>query len=137
MNRKNENKTTSKTQATLETRPLSIKSARALAESAIDRKAINVVGLDVRKLTSFTDIFIIATGTSDQHVRSLADAVAERGRDLGHDKLGAEGYEEGRWILLDFNDVIVHVFQKDVREEYDLERMWSEGKLISFGDQQL
>ncbi len=90
------------------------------------------MGLDVRKLTSFTEVFVIATGTSDQHVRSLADAVLERGQNLGHHKLGAEGYEEGRWVLLDFNDVVVHVFQKETRDEYDLERMWSEGDLINF-----
>jgi len=111
---------------------LSLKSARSLAEAAIDRKGVNVVGLDVRKLTSFTEVFVIATGTSDQHVRSLADAVLERGQNLGHHKLGAEGYEEGRWVLLDFNDVVVHVFQKETRDEYDLERMWSEGDLINF-----
>ncbi len=95
---------------------------------------MNVVGLDVRKLTSFTEVFVIVTGTSDQHVRSLADAVLERGQNLGHHKLGAEGYEEGRWVLLDFNDVVVHVFQKETRDEYDLERMWSEGDLIDFED---
>jgi ribosome-associated protein len=134
VNRKTKNKAISKTQTTLKTHPSSVKSAQAFAESAINRKAINVIRLDVRELTSFTDIFVIATGTSDQHVRSLADAVAERGRDLGHQKLSAEGYEKGRWILLDFNDVVVHVFQKDVRDEYDLERMWSEGKLIGFED---
>ena len=118
----------------LEAQSSSLKSARSIAEAAIDRKGVNVVGLDVRKLTSFTEVFVIVTGTSDQHVRSLADAVLERGQNSGQHKLGAEGYEEGRWVLLDFNDVVVHVFQKETRDEYDLERMWSEGDLIDFED---
>jgi ribosome-associated protein len=108
--------------------------ARALAEAALERKAEAVVALDVRELTSFTDAFVIATGTSDRHVRSVADAVLERGRELGQEPLGAEGYEDGRWILIDFNVVVVHVFQDDVREDYDLERLWGDAAAIDFDD---
>ena len=112
----------------------SLQVARALAEAARDRKAEAVVALDVRELTSFTDAFVIATGTSDRHVRSVADAVLERGRELGHKPLGAEGYEDGRWVLIDFNVVVVHVFQDDVREDYDLERLWGDAAAIDFDD---
>ncbi len=112
----------------------SLQTARAFAEVAQGRKANAVVALDVRELTSFTDAFVIATGTSDRHVRAIADAIFERGRALGHNRLGAEGYDEGRWILIDFNAVVVHVFQEDVREEYDLERLWGDAAAIDFDD---
>ena len=116
------------------TRDESLQTARAFAEVALDRKAEAVVALDVRELTSFTDAFVIATGTSDRHVRAVADAILERGRDLGHKRLGAEGYDEGRWVLIDFNAVVVHVFQEDVRDDYDLERLWGDAAAIDFDD---
>ena len=97
-----------------------------IAKAAVDLKAENLVALDVRELTSFADLFILATGGSDRHVRAIADAVEEVVEELGERPLGIEGYDEGRWILLDLGDVIVHVFQSEVREHYDLERLWSE-----------
>jgi len=106
----------------------------AIAGAAEDRKAVDIVALDVRKLTSFADAFVIATGTSDRHARSVADAVAEAMAERGEKPLGMEGYDEGRWVLIDFTDVIVHVFQADVRREYDLERLWSDAPVIDVGD---
>ena len=98
----------------------------AAAEAALDRKAENVVALDVSELTSFADTFIIATGTSDRHARSIADAIIEAMAKRGEKPLGMEGHDEGRWVLIDLDDVIVHVFQAEVRREYDLERLWSD-----------
>ncbi len=97
-----------------------------IAKAAVDLKAENLVALDVRELTSFADVFILATGGLNRHVRAIADAVEEVVEELGERPLGIEGYDEGRWILLDLGDVIVHVFQSEVREHYDLERLWSE-----------
>lgn len=97
-----------------------------IAKAAVDLKAENLVALDVRELTSFADVFILATGGSDRHVRAIADAVEEVVEELGERPLGIEGYDEGRWLLLDLGDVIVHIFQSEVREHYDLERLWSE-----------
>ena len=97
-----------------------------IAKAAVDLKAENLVALDVRELTSFADVFILATGGSARHVRAIADAVEEVVEELGERPLGIEGYDEGRWLLLDLGDVIVHVFQREVREHYDLERLWSE-----------
>jgi ribosome-associated protein len=102
--------------------------ARALAEAALDRKAERVVALDVSGLTSFTEAFVIASGTSDRHVRAVADAVVERASALGHAPLGVEGYEGGEWVLIDLDDVIVHVFQGEKREHYDLERLWADAR---------
>jgi ribosome-associated protein len=106
--------------------------ARHYAEAALDRKAEDVVALDVAALTSFTDAFVIATGTSDRHVKAVADAVVERAHELGRKPLGVEGYEGGEWVLIDLDDVIVHVFQGGKREYYDLERLWADAPIACY-----
>jgi len=88
------------------------------------------VALDVREATSFADVFVLLTGTSDRHVRAIADAIEESMRERGEKPLGVEGLEQGRWVLLDYNDVIAHVFQGEVREHYDLERVWSDAPVL-------
>jgi ribosome-associated protein len=103
---------------------------RRLAEAASEKKGRDLLALDVQQLTSFTDAFLIATGTSDRHVRSVVDAVLEVSQKMGRSPLGVEGYEEGRWVLIDLNDVVVHVFQEEVREYYDLERLWGDAPVI-------
>lgn len=102
-----------------------------LVEAALGRKALDVVALDVSGLTSFADVFVLATGTSDRHVRAVADAVVQAGKAAGFAPLGVEGEEEGRWVLIDLNDVVVHVFQAEVRELYDLDRLWAEAPEIA------
>ncbi|MAE94805.1 MAG: ribosome silencing factor [Planctomycetota bacterium] len=103
---------------------------RALAEAALERKAQNAVALDVRELTSFADAFLLLTGTSDRHVRSVADSVIEAAKAAGARPLGIEGEDESRWILIDLGDVVVHVFQEEAREFYDLDRLWQDAPLI-------
>jgi ribosome-associated protein len=100
--------------------------ALAIAEAARERLAEDVVALDVRQAVSFADTFVVATGRSDRHVQSIGDGIAEALARSGEKPLGIEGYQEGRWLLMDFSDVIVHVFQPEVRRHYDLERLWSE-----------
>ncbi len=100
--------------------------ALLIAEAARELLAEDVVALDVRQAVSFADTFIVATGRSDRHVRSIGDAIAEAIAKTGEKPLGVEGYQDGRWLLMDLGDVIVHVFQADVRRHYDLERLWSE-----------
>ena len=112
--------------------PSAMELARRYAEAALDRKAERVVALDVASLTSFTDAFVIATGTSDRHVKAVADAVIERAHELGAKPLGVEGYEGGEWVLIDLDDVIVHVFQGEKREHYDLERLWADAPVSTF-----
>jgi ribosome-associated protein len=102
---------------------------RRLAAAALDRKAQDVVALDVSGVTSFADAFLIATGTSDRHARSVADAVREVAKAEG-EVLGVEGYDEGRWILIDLGDIVVHVFQGEARSHYDLERLWRDAAAI-------
>lgn len=96
-----------------------------LVETALDdMKAVEVRALDLTGLTDFADTMIIASGTSDRHVRSIADRVIERVRSAGIKPLGVEGQREGEWVLVDLNDVVVHVMLPRVRELYGLERLW-------------
>jgi ribosome-associated protein len=101
-----------------------------IVEAAQERKADDLVGLDIRKISSFADTFIIATGTSDRHVRSVADSIAAALKAHGDPPLGIEGSDEGRWVLIDCGDTIVHVFQQEIRDHYDLERLWSDAPAL-------
>jgi ribosome-associated protein len=101
-----------------------------IVEAALDRKADNVVGLDVREISSFADTFIIATGTSDRHVCAVADSIQAALKAEGDPPMGVEGYDEGRWVLVDCGDTIVHIFQQEVRDHFDLERLWSDAPTL-------
>jgi len=100
--------------------------AHCVVHAALELKALQPAALDVRALTSYADTLILVTGRSDRHARSISDSVLSALSQQGERPLGVEGYEEGRWILVDFGDLILHVFQAQVREHYDLERLWSD-----------
>ena len=103
-------------------------SSHELSELVLDAlnelKAQAVKTMDVRHLTTVTDVMIIATGRSARHVRALAETVVERCKHAGEPPLGREGETAGEWVLLDLGDVVVHVMQPEVREFYDLEKLW-------------
>ena len=107
--------------------------AELLGQAALDRKAENLIALDVREVTSFADTIMVATGRSDRQVRAIADAVKETAQKHGMAVLGVEGYEGGRWVLIDLADAVVHVFQPEVRSNYDLERLWSDAPILELG----
>jgi ribosome-associated protein len=92
-----------------------------------DMKAVNVKVLDVRGLTDIADIMVIASGNSDRHVRSIADRVVEKAKAAGFRPLGTEGNRDGEWVLVDLQDIILHVMLPRVREFYGLERLWDNG----------
>ena len=87
-------------------------------------KAKDIVKLDVRELTIVTDYMIVASGTSNRHVKALANAVAEKAREAGHRPAGIEGEDGSEWVLLDLQDTLVHVMLPRVREFYNLEKLW-------------
>jgi ribosome-associated protein len=89
-----------------------------------DMKAVNVRVLDVRSLTDIADTMIVASGTSDRHVRSIADHVVQQAKSGGQRPYGVEGTRDGEWVLVDLQDVVVHVMLPRVREFYALEQLW-------------
>jgi len=100
------------------------------ARAALDHKAVDLVILEVKNLSSFTDYFVICSGNSDRQVQAIAAHIEEKlGKGEIH-PLSIEGKREGRWILLDYGDVVIHVFYQPVREFYDLERLWSDAPRI-------
>ena len=97
-------------------------------EAALDKKAQDVVVIDLNGISSFTDHFMICTGTSSRHNQTIAEGIDERLRKLGTRPLHIEGHTEGDWILMDYIDFVVHIFTARAREFYDLERLWRAGK---------
>ncbi len=107
--------------------------AIASAKLAGERHCTDVVVLDMRKISQVTDYFLIATGTSDRQMRSVADEIADLGKKEHKFSLfGRAGYEYGHWVLLDFVDVVVHVFDSKARDYYDLEMLWGDAKRIDY-----
>ena len=104
--------------------------AQRAAQIAIDTKAQDVVLLDLRGITDMTDFFIIASGTSDTHVRSIGEHVLEEMKKEGSPAHHVEGLERGRWVLLDFVDFVVHVFHPTLRNFYQLERLWADAEQV-------
>jgi ribosome-associated protein len=96
----------------------------AVLEALDEKKAVDVVTLDVSGQTQMTDYLVVCTGTSNIHIRSLADGVLEAMKKRGVKGVRAEGYNEARWVLLDYGDVVVHIFTEDDREFYRLEEFW-------------
>jgi ribosome-associated protein len=99
--------------------------AALMSRIATDRKAMDVVVLAMSNASSITDYFLICSGGSERQVRAIADAIEEEMGRSSTASLGIEGYREGRWILMDYGDVIVHIFSQETREYYDLERLWA------------
>ena len=100
--------------------------AQAAAAAAQDKLAQDVVGLDVSGQLALTDVFVIASAPNERQVSAIVDAVEERLLQLGAKPLRREGQHEGRWVLLDFSDIIVHVMHAEDREFYALERLWKD-----------
>jgi ribosome-associated protein len=103
---------------------------QTVASALEDMKAVNVRVLDVRGLTDIADTMVIASGNSDRHVRSIAERVAETAKAAGFRPLGTEGARDGEWVLVDLQDVLVHVMLPRVREFYGLERLWEGGPVL-------
>ena len=100
--------------------------ALEVARAGLDKKAEDVLVIDVRGLSSYADYFVLMTADSDRQAGAIADAVDEKLKAQGASKVGVEGYESGRWILLDYGDVVAHVFNREARGFYDLEGLWAD-----------
>jgi ribosome-associated protein len=105
----------------------------AAARTADDNRGRDIVILDLRELTTFFDYFVIVTGTSRRQLHAISEEIdhaLEEG--LGDRRLGIEGYDESRWILLDYGDVVVHMFEPETRAYYALEQLWAQAKRVPF-----
>lgn len=107
--------------------------ARRIAGLLEDKKGIDIVLLDLRQVTDTTDFFVLCSGTSDLHVKALAEEVCDQMRLSGQGPWHVEGYESRRWVLVDFVDIVVHIFRQEIREFYALERLWGDAVRISVG----
>ncbi len=114
------------------------KSSRELAEfcarTALAKKAEDPVILDVRNICSFTDFFVIISGRSTRHVQGLAETIEAELRSKRLSTTGAEGLREGTWVLLDYSDVVVHIFYSETRKFFDIEGLWHDAPRISLDD---
>lgn len=109
--------------------------AIAAARAASSKKAQDVVVMQVRDLIVITDFFVLASGTSDRQVRTVAQEIESVLRAQGMKPVRREGQREGRWVLLDFVDFVAHVFHQEERDYYGLERLWSDAPLVEWEDQ--
>ena len=103
-------------------------------EAALEKKAKDIVILDVRGLSSFTDYMIICSGSSDRQVQAIASSIEESLKKFRILPIGIEGEKSGKWVLMDYGDVIIHIFYEPTREFYDIERLWSDAPRIKVGN---
>jgi ribosome-associated protein len=106
--------------------------ALAAAGTAASRRCSDIVVLDLRSISPATDYFVIVTGTSDRQMRTVADEICEAAKKQGMQRFGRAGYEQARWILLDFIDVVIHIFDSEYRDYYDLELLWGDAKRLKW-----
>lgn len=105
-----------------------------VVDALLDRKAVDPVVLDLRGISSATDYFVIVSGTSDAHVRGMAEYLVSALAPSGIEPHHVEGLAQGRWVLLDYVDFVVHVFHPELREFYQLERLWGDAPVVAAGD---
>jgi ribosome-associated protein len=103
--------------------------------ASLKKKAKNLIILNVKEYSSFADYFIICSGTSDRQVQAITASIQENLKEYGIMPLGIEGEKLGRWVLMDYEDVIIHIFYEPVREFYDIERLWSDAPRMEVGDE--
>ena len=109
----------------------SLKSATLAAHAALEKKAEEVVVIDLRELSSYTDFLVICSGASDRQLDAVAEGVEAGMKEAGHRTIGTEGSRGGKWLLLDFGDVVLHVFHQDERAYYDLEGLWADAPRVT------
>ncbi len=110
-----------------------LKRALIAAQTADDHRGRDIVILDMREMTTFFDFFVIVSGTSRRQLHAISEEIdhaLEEG--MGDRRIGIEGYDESRWILLDYGDVVIHLFEPETRQYYDLENLWGRANRIAF-----
>ena len=108
--------------------------ALAAIDAMQDKKAENIQIIDISEISPLADYFLIANGTNRNQVQAIADNVEELLGRLGYERRPVEGYDSANWILLDYKDIIIHIFDQESRNYYDLERIWRDGKVVTEED---
>ena len=103
-----------------------------IAQVIFDKKGMNILGLDVRGISTMTDYVIIAEGNVDRHVVAIADAITSALKEDGYKPIHIEGHQSGDWVVIDFLNIMVHLFMPGLREKYRLEDLWKEGQILDF-----
>lgn len=111
-------------------RPSPLDIVNEIAQVIYDKKGFNIFALDVKGISTITDYLIIAEGNVDRHVTSIAHNIVEHLEKKGIPATHLEGMKEGDWVVLDYSEVIIHLFQPGLREKYSLEKLWSEGQIV-------
>lgn len=101
-----------------------------IAQIIFDKKGMNIIALDVRGISNFTDFFIIAEGNVERHVSSIASSLIEEQKQDHHLPLYVEGIKTGDWVVVDYGHIVVHLFHPELRERYGLEELWRSGKIV-------
>ena len=104
--------------------------ADLVVDAASDKKAENILVLNVSEVTSIADLFVIVSGRGERQVQAIADEIVEKAKAAGRQPVGIEGYTAGRWVLIDLGDVVVHAFVPEERELYRLERLWGDAPVV-------
>lgn len=107
------------------------KKIKICRDAVIDKKGNNVIVLDLKKRVSFTDYFLICSGSSTKQVQAIVDEIIERLKNSGTKGISVEGYQTGRWVLVDCIDIVIHIFHEDARKFYDIERLWGDAPLVT------
>lgn len=106
--------------------------AKIAARAADDKKAHNVLLLDIQGLSVIADYFVVCHGNSEPQVQAIVDNIKDSVEEAGGTIIGREGYDDARWVLMDMGDVVVHVFHRDEREFYNIERLWKDARVVEF-----
>lgn len=102
----------------------------AIAQVIFDKKGSNILAIDARNVSTMADYFIVAEGTVDRHIQSICSAIYDLRKELRQVPLNIEGQKEGNWIVIDYGDIVIHLFTPELREKYNIESLWREGKII-------
>lgn len=113
----------------------SLKFSKEITEIILTKKGFNIKILDLKKLSAFADYFVICSASSDTQVKAISDAIEKELRDRGIKTYHREGYEALNWVLLDYFDVVVHIFKTEARDFYNLEKLWGDAKVFEIEDE--
>lgn len=114
----------------IEVSEISLAKAFLAVQAAANKKAEVMKILDLREISSFTDYFVVCSGHSDRQVQAIADSIVIQLKEDGFMPISVEGYREGRWIVVDFGDVVIHVFMDALRDYYDIEELWHDARKV-------